>query len=88
MLNVENFNNARWGEFYAFFANGNPPLAFQLLILNTIFLGFVVYRRAKGKFRMRKSSVLFIQGVLIATNMIIMFQKETYSAAMAVKHFI
>jgi uncharacterized protein YegP (UPF0339 family) len=88
VLDLNNFKNARWGELYAFFANGNPPIVLQLLVLNTIFLGFIIYRRATAKFHMRKSSALMFQFALIAINLAVMFQKETMNAAMAVKHFI
>jgi hypothetical protein len=86
VLNIENFKNARWSDLFAFFAQGNPPLGLQLLILNTIFLGFVVFRRATAKHQMRKSSAYLIQAVLIATNMMFMFQKEALDAATNIKH--
>ena len=86
MLSIENFKNARWSELFAFFAQGNPPLGLQLLILNTIFLGFVVFRRATAKHQMRKSSAYLIQAVLIASNLIFMFQKEALDAALTMKH--
>jgi hypothetical protein len=85
---MQNFKNARWGELYSFFAQGNPPLVLQLLLLNTVFLGFIVYRRATAKYHMRKSSALIFQAFLIAINLVFMFQKETFNAAMAVKQFI
>jgi hypothetical protein len=86
VLNFENFKNARWSDLFAFFAQGNPPLGLQLLILNTIFLGFVVFRRATAKHQMRKSSAYVIQAVLIATNLMFMFQKEALDAATNIKH--
>jgi hypothetical protein len=86
VLNIENFKNARWGELFAFFAQGYPPLGLQLLVLNTIFLGFIVFRRATAKHQMRKSSAYLIQAVLIASNLIFMFQKETLDAASTIKH--
>jgi hypothetical protein len=86
VLNIENFKNARWSDLFAFFAQGNPPLGLQLLILNTIFLGFVVFRRATAKHQMRKSSAYVIQAVLIATNLMFMFQKEALDAATNIKH--
>ena len=88
MLNIENFQNARWDELYAFFAQGNPPLVLQLLLLNTVFLAFVVYRRVTSKFQVRKSSALMFQAFLILINLAFMFQKETLNAAMAMKHLI
>ena len=86
MLNIENFRNARWSELFAFFAQGNPPLGLQLLVLNTIFLGFVVFRRATAKHQMRKSTAYMIQAVLIASNLMFMFQKEAIDAATSIKH--
>ncbi len=86
MLSIENFKNARWSELFAFFAQGNPPLGLQLLVLNTIFLGFVVFRRASSKHQMRKSSAYLIQAVLIASNLVFMFQKEALDATSIIKH--
>jgi hypothetical protein len=88
MLNIENFKNARWGDLYIFFAEGNPPLGLQLLVLNTVFLGFIVFRRATSKYHMRKSTAYAIQAMLLVTNFMFMFQKQTINAAIAVKHMI
>jgi heme/copper-type cytochrome/quinol oxidase subunit 3 len=85
VLNFENFRNARWSDLYAFFAQGSPPLGLQLLVINTIFLAFVVFRRATAKHQMRKSSAYAIQAVLIAANLIFMFQKEAVDAASSIK---
>jgi hypothetical protein len=86
VLDFENFKNARWSELFAFFAQGYPPLGLQLLALNTIFLGFVVFRRATAKHQMRKSTAYLIQAVLIASNLMFMFQKEAIDAATTIKH--
>jgi hypothetical protein len=88
VLNFENFKNARWHELYVFFANGNPPLGLQLLVLNTIFLGFIVFRRATAKYHLRKSTAFLVQALLIAANVIFMFQQEALKAALQFRHFV
>jgi hypothetical protein len=88
VLNPDNFVNARWHDLYVFFAAGHPPLYWQLLALNTLFLTAIVVRKARAKFHMRKSTAYFIQATLIFSNCIVMFQKETVDAALSVRHLI
>jgi hypothetical protein len=80
MFDFEHFKNARWGELYAFFAAGNPPLALQLLILNTVFLMFLVIRKIKTKYHMRRSTSLAVQALLVMANVAVMFQQDTFKA--------
>jgi hypothetical protein len=78
-MNTDLVSRARWSDLYSFFADGYPPLIMQILALNTIFLVLFVYRRIRAKNKMRGSTVYFLQGALIAINMVVIFQKEAVS---------
>jgi hypothetical protein len=88
MFNFEHFKNARWGDLYAFFAAGNPPLALQLMMLNTAFLGFMIYRKLSRKYKVRRSTTLALQFFLIAANLVLMFQKDALNVAQTIKQII
>jgi hypothetical protein len=72
MLNL--FYQARWGEMFAFFSEGNPPLVVQLLAVNTIFFVVFILRRARGARSLRSETAMTIQGLLIAANSVVLFQ--------------
>ncbi len=72
MLNL--IGAAHWDELYAFFAKGNPPLIFQLLLLNTIFFILLISRRMRGAPALRSSTASTIQALLIIANMGLIFQ--------------
>lgn len=73
---IEFFQNVPWHQLTDFFANGNPPLAIRILILNTLFLMIFAYRRARGIPTMRDKTAMWAQGFLIAANALILFQPE------------
>ena len=75
MLSIENFKNARWQDIYEFLVSGNPPLLVDLLILNTIFLAFFIYKKSRGGNRHYQTSFT-VQALLIAANCLIMFQPQ------------
>ncbi len=81
MLNDNLIFRARWDELYIFFTNGYPPLVLKLLIINTIFLVFFAYRRAKAKHPLRPTSAYTVQGLLIASNVMVMFQNDVLGLA-------
>ena len=68
------FYQARWGELHAFFAKGNPPLAAQLLVVNTIFFVVFIMRRARGARSLRAQTATTVQGLLIFANAMVLFQ--------------
>jgi hypothetical protein len=88
MFNDSLIARTRWGDIATFFESGNPPLILKILAVNTIFLLIFVYRRAKAKHRMRPSTAYFIQAVLIAVNMFVLFQKDIVSAINAMTHAV
>jgi hypothetical protein len=72
----EYFNSTDWGLAYRMLTGGDVPLILQLLILNTIFLVIYIARNATAKFRMRQSTVLIIQGILIGANLAVVLQDQ------------
>ena len=72
----ELFLLAQWDEIYAFFAKGDPPLAIQLLIVNTIFLIVMMIRRMRGAAPLRNDTFQIVQGLLIFANAAIVFQDQ------------
>jgi hypothetical protein len=72
----ELFFRARWGEFYAFFAQGEPPLAVQILALNTIFFMLWILRRMRNAPALRSNAANVVQGLLIGANALIIFQRD------------
>ncbi len=67
---------ADWDGLYRILAKGNPPLALQLLALNTIFLVLFIVRRATTKHRMRNRTVEVVQLVLLIANIAIVLQED------------
>ena len=68
------FYQAQWNELYAFFAEGDPPLAVQLLVVNTIFFVVFILRRARGARSLRSETAMVVQGLLLFANASILFQ--------------
>jgi hypothetical protein len=88
MLNPDIVYNARWQDLYTFFAAGNPPLALQLMVINTIILTWYVIRRARGKQPLHAQTAFIIQGILIAANVMIMFAPSVLNTARMMRHMI
>jgi hypothetical protein len=76
MLDPELFYAAPWGELYRFFVAGNPPLALQLLIINTAILVFFVVRRLRRRTAVGSQSASVIQIFLIVANATLMFAPQ------------
>jgi hypothetical protein len=75
---MNQFWAADWDGLYRLLANGNPPLAVQLLILNTIFLVFYVVRQSAGAHRMRSQTAQVIQALLVVANLAVIFQEDAH----------
>ena len=67
-----------WGLAYRFLAKGHMPLIVQILAVNTLFLTIYVVRNATAKNRLRHSTVLSIQGILIAANLVVILQDTVW----------
>ncbi len=76
---IQFFQSAPWHQVSDFLAEGNPPLAIRILLLNTLFLIIFAYRRARGLPSMREKTALRVQGFLIAANTLILFELEIKS---------
>lgn len=72
----ELFQRTRWDQAYNFLASGDPPMIFRLLAINTLFLVFYAIRRAKVKHRMRDSTVMQVQALLVLANVLILMQSD------------
>jgi hypothetical protein len=88
MLDASMFLDARWGDLYAFFAAGHPPLALRLLIINTIFIMLFIVRRARGVHPMRADTVFLVQGFLIVANILIMFGPNLLESSLLSKYVL
>lgn len=51
-------------------------MMFRLLAINTIFLVLYAIRRAKAEHRMRQSTMIQVQGLLLLANCLILFQHD------------
>jgi hypothetical protein len=56
---------ADWDEFYTFFTQGSPPLAIQILLINTIFFILWIVRRMRGAPALRRGTSIAVQALLI-----------------------
>ena len=74
MTFLDYFNATDWGQGYRLLTQGSVPLILQLLILNTCFLLIYVLHNATSKYRMRRSTVVIVQGLLLAANLAVVLQ--------------
>jgi hypothetical protein len=70
------FWQANWEELYDFFAQGSPPLAIQILILNTIFFMLWIVRRMRGAPALRRNTSIIVEAILIIANALILFRRD------------
>ncbi|MFT3986047.1 hypothetical protein [Aestuariivirga sp.] len=68
--------NAPWYQFYNVLADGNPPMIFKLLALNTVVFILFIVRRAKGVHTMPSRTAIAVQSLLLMANGLILFQDE------------
>jgi hypothetical protein len=73
---IHAFETAPWHVIYDFFAKGDPPLALQLLALNTVFFVLFIIRRMRGARAMRPSAATTVQALLIFANCLILLQDD------------
>jgi hypothetical protein len=67
---------ADWDELYTFFSQGSPPLAIQILLINTIFFILWIVRRMRGAPALRRGTSIAVQALLILANFAIVLQKD------------
>jgi hypothetical protein len=63
-----------WQQLFDYFARGNPPIIIQILILNGIFFIWFASRRMRNAKPLRKETASTIQSLLLAINMVAVFQ--------------
>jgi hypothetical protein len=73
---IEMFKSARWNDFYDVLSKGNPPLALQFLLINTLFFVIFAIRRARGKGSKNTNASYMVHGLLLLVNAGIMFQGD------------
>lgn len=73
---IDLFLRAPWNELYGFFTKGQPPLVFQLLLLNTVIFALFMARRLRGARAMRHETAVTVQSLLILANALIMFRDD------------
>jgi hypothetical protein len=67
---------AFWDELYVYFARGDPPLALQLLALNSIVLIILMIRRMRGAPALRSDTYRLVQALLIFATTLVVFEVE------------
>jgi hypothetical protein len=75
---MDAFWQANWEELYDFFAQGTPPLAIQLLVINTLFFMVWIVRRLRGAPALRRQTAITVEAILILTNMFMMFRQGLF----------
>ncbi len=72
----ELFQRARWDQAYDYMASGDPPVIARLLAINTIFFILYIIRKVRVEHKMRDSTVMQVQALLIVANILILFQRD------------
>ena len=76
---IELIKNTGWDQIYNFLADGEPPMIARILAINTLFFILFAFRRARGIPAMREKIAVRVQGLLVAANVLILFQNEITS---------
>lgn len=72
----ELFQRARWDQAYDYLASGDPPMIAKLLAINTIFFILYIVRKMRVEHKMRDSTVMQVQALLVVANVLILFQRD------------
>ncbi len=72
----ELFQRARWDQAYDYLASGDPPMIAKLLAINTIFFILYIVRKVRVEHKMRDSTVMQVQTLLVVANFLILFQRD------------
>lgn len=72
----ELFQRARWDQAYDYLASGDPPMIAKLLAINTIFFILYIVRKMRIEHKMRDSTVMQVQALLVVANVLILFQRD------------
>ena len=72
----ELFQRARWDQAYDYLASGDPPMIAKLLAINTIFFILYIVRKMRVDHKLRESTVVQVQALLLVANVLILFQRD------------
>lgn len=72
----ELFQRARWDQAFDYLASGDPPMIARLLAINTIFFILYIVRKMRVDHKMRESTVVQVQALLLVANVLILFQRD------------
>jgi hypothetical protein len=70
---------SQWQMFKTFFLSGEPPLVVQLLILNTFFFIYLLYKRVKRKPSGPSAMINNLQLLLIGANLLVVMQGDIFA---------
>lgn len=73
---IEMFKQANWDAAYNVLTQGNPPLVYQMLAINSLFFILSIIRRMRGKPMMKSGPSMAIQGLLITANIALLVQDQ------------
>ncbi len=73
---LELLKQAHWSDITTVLAQGNPPLALQLLVVNCIFFFMFAFRRLRGKKTRQNNAAYLINGILILVNAAVLTQAQ------------
>ncbi len=64
----------RLGDVQNFLWTGRPPIIIELIAFNTILMVIVILRRARNTNSTRRPATMFLQWILIVTNLAVLSQ--------------
>ncbi len=70
------FKRTHWDQLYNTFTHGDPPLIFQLLVLNTAVLTLFAVRKMRGANKLRSNTASTVQSLLLAANIFIIMRED------------
>jgi hypothetical protein len=85
---LELFHRARWDQAFDYLSSGDPPIIARLLAINTIFLILFVIRKMRIQHKMRESTMMQVQALLLVANFLILFQNQVQDVIYRVIHAV
>jgi hypothetical protein len=73
---LDNVKNAPWGDLLIVMSKGNPPLAFQFLLINFLFFMIFAVRRLRGQKTRNNNLSYLAHGVMFMANMVILYETD------------
>ena len=76
MFDLSILTHARWQDIYLLLASGSPPVVVRLLVINTLFLLYFIFRKLRNRSSRPYTTSLILQSLLIGANFMLMFQHQ------------